>query len=306
MNDTKRSKSRKTARKVAHVPAVPANLAGNTKPSSHPCIRWCFTLHGYSEEDIEILKSMSCSDVPVFKYCVFSEELGGSGETPHLQGYFELFKKKRYNELGLREQYHFECTKSDRERNIEYISKEGGKCYINGRIVRRKQYLKKEQLYKWQKKVVKLCDDISDEDRFIYWFYDEKGCSGKSKLANYIVKNYNALVVSGKISDVFNGVVNWKKNLGIFPDIIIYDIPRSFDLEYLNYTAIEKLKDGLFFSGKYESGMVDMPYPLIIIFSNEKPELNKMSQDRWKVDNIATAVAGVCEVVSHKGLTTST
>ena len=33
--------------------------------------------------------------------------------------------------------------KGDRERNIEYISKEGGKCYINGRIVRRKQYLKK-------------------------------------------------------------------------------------------------------------------------------------------------------------------
>lgn len=262
------------------------DLKGNTN-LSHAHIRYCFTLHDYTAEDINNLKSLSIGDCAKFRYCIFAEELGESGETPHLQGYFELFKRKRWNELGLREQYHFQVTKGTREQNIAYIGKEHGNIFVNGIYVRRKEYLKLRDLYDWQAEIVNMCCEPDEwDDRSIYWYWEDKGCRGKTKLANFIVKNFNAMVVSGATENIFNGVINWYKNLGMWPDIIIIDIPRSYDIGYLNYTAIEKLKDGLFFSGKYESGMVDMPEPLVIVFSNEHPEFSKMSSDRWVIKKL--------------------
>ena len=57
-------------------------------------------------------------------------------------------------------------------------------------------------------------------------------------------------------------------------------------MDYLSYTGIEEVKNGCFFSQKYESAMVVMPYPTIIVFANEEPCYGKMSQDRWRVQQI--------------------
>ena len=38
-----------------------------------------------------------------------------------------------------------------------------------------------------------------------------------------------------------------------------------------------------FFSGKYESGMVRYNKPHVIIFANCRPDIEKLSKDRWKV-----------------------
>lgn len=64
------------------------------------------------------------------------------------------------------------------------------------------------------------------------------------------------------------------------------DIPRSVDIDFLSYTGIEEIKNGCFFCGKYESDMVIMPIPHIIIFSNEEPNVDKLSADRWDIKNI--------------------
>lgn len=42
----------------------------------------------------------------------------------------------------------------------------------------------------------------------------------------------------------------------------------------------------LFYSGKYEGGMVCGPSPHLCIFANERPDLIKLSSDRWKVFEI--------------------
>lgn len=276
-------KNKKSMQKVKDVPTVPVDLKGNTNYQINPCIRWCFTLHDYKNEDIEFLKSKSCSNCASFKYVIFSEELGESGTTKHLQGYFELTKKKRWNELSFKKEYHFEKAKGTKQQNIDYIMKEGGQVYINGIKVRKVKLI--SDLYQWEKDILHILDGEPD-DRTINWFWETKGCHGKTQFCKFVCSKYNAIVVSGKASDIFNGIINWKEAKGYFPDIVIIDIPRSVDIEYLSYTAIEKVKDGLFFSGKYEAGMCIMPSPHILIFANEEPDLHKMSADRWNVKKL--------------------
>ena len=265
------------------VPIVAETLQGNTKSKVSACVRWCFTLHDPTEADFEFIKSMTCTDVPKFKYCIYALEHGESGHTIHLQGYLELWKRKRWNELGFRKETHFEVAKGNREQNVDYISKEGGKIWINGRAVRRAHVI--TELRPWQKDIVNIVNEEPDE-RTINWYWEEKGGMGKTALCKYLVKHFNALVVSGKNNDALFGVINFKNNTGHYPDIIIIDIPRCIDSEYINYLSLEKLKDGCFFCGKYEGTMVLMPTPHIIVFSNYEPDISKMSSDRWKITNL--------------------
>jgi hypothetical protein len=70
------------------------------------------------------------------------------------------------------------------------------------------------------------------------------------------------------------------------PEIVLINIPKSFDQEYLSYTGIEEVKDMLFYSGKYEGGQVDGNPPFVFVFSNIPPEVDKLSEDRWMIYNI--------------------
>jgi hypothetical protein len=49
---------------------------------------------------------------------------------------------------------------------------------------------------------------------------------------------------------------------------------------------MENVKDGLFFSTKYESGMVRYNPPHVIVFANVPPDVTKMSADRWVIKEI--------------------
>lgn len=89
---------------------------------------------------------------------------------------------------------------------------------------------------------------------------------------------------NGKKSDVFNSVRTSLEN-EIIPELIICDIPRS-SFEYINYTSLEKLKDGCFYSGKYEGGLCVFPTPIVICLANKEPNKLMLSGDRWKVVEI--------------------
>ena len=105
---------------------------GNTKPSQiAPAVKWCFTLHSYTLSDIESFNSSKSS-----KFIIFSEETGSKGETPHLQGYIEFNKKVRPVGMFENKTIHWEKAKGNREQNISYITKEGGRYWINGTEVK--------------------------------------------------------------------------------------------------------------------------------------------------------------------------
>lgn len=69
------------------------------------------------------------------------------------------------------------------------------------------------------------------------------------------------------------------------PDIIIYDYTRTQE-SFISYQSIEEVKNGIFFSGKYEGKMIIYDSPWVIVFANYPPELQAMSSDRWIVKEI--------------------
>jgi len=94
----------------------------------------------------------------------------------------------------------------------------------------------------------------------------------------------NALYVSGKGADVKHTVSEWIEKNGEI-DIILWDLPRTME-DYVSYSAIEELKNGIFHSGKYESKMVLFNSPHVIIFANFPPRESALSADRWKIKRI--------------------
>lgn len=121
--------------------------------------------------------------------------------------------------------------------------------------------------------------------RLIYWFYDEVGNTGKTILCKHLcIKHPNrVLLLNGKASDIKYAVAEFvKKNV---LEVAIFHFVRSNE-SYISYDAIESVKDGIFFSPKYESSMCLFDIPHVFIFANFKPNESALSQDRWKIFNI--------------------
>lgn len=90
-------------------------------------INWVFTLNNYTEEEVNAIDGSADSPESPFKYLIYGRELGESG-TPHLQGYFQLCRKRRLGGVkklpGLA-RAHFEPARGDVQSNRNYCSKEG-------------------------------------------------------------------------------------------------------------------------------------------------------------------------------------
>ena len=262
---------------------------GNTKskPQDSAKKRWCFTLHNYTSISINRLNSLFSSNKS--KY-IFSEELGKSGETPHLQGYFECHTKKRFTALqkmfklldvsGI----HLQGANGNREEQIIYITKEGGKCY--GNLIPQDIYCEEPC-----EKLKFLVDEMElynhgKGDRLIHCVVDEVGGLGKTEFARWCCLHLGGCIVSGgKAADMKNQIVEYMKINVVPPRYIIMDIPRT-NLDYLSYQGIEDVKNMLFYSGKYEGAMVVGNKPFVLMLMNEYPKIENLSNDRWRIYKI--------------------
>lgn len=242
-------------------------------------IFWCFTLNNYSIDDIEILETVFKS---LCKWYIFQEEIGEEG-TPHLQGTLSLLQKSRLTELKhINPKIHWEPTKSVKS-SIAYCQKTEtrrahSKVYTFNIEIPKE--INVEEPRGWQLQVIQIINTKPD-CRSIHWFWEPNGNVGKSTLCKYLVVKHKALILTGKSSDMFHQILKCKDD----PKLIICDIPRQ-SLEYINYGAIEQIKNGLIFSGKYEGGQRVFDPPHVICFANEPPKMSAMSLDRWKVTEI--------------------
>lgn len=139
-----------------------------------------------------------------------------------------------------------------------------------------------EPKFEWQLELVEQLKKEPD-DRTIHWIWDETGGKGKTQFARWaiVTKTFgDAILVGGKASDVKHAVaILWSKR--IMPNVIFFNVPRHGTV---SYTALEEVKDATFFSPKYESDMVVLPYsPHIVVFANKPPVLEKMSLDKWNI-----------------------
>ena len=111
---------------------------------------------------------------------------------------------------------------------------------------------------------------------------------GKNAFTKYLCAKHDALVVSGKSGDAKYLIVKYQEKHGVYPEIIIFDIPRC-NLNYISWESMEKIKDGCFASTKYECDMVLMNAPHILCFANDEPDGN-LSQDRWRIGKIENMI----------------
>lgn len=267
---------------------------GNTSPTPKkqisPAKHWEFTLNNYTLADIKAIENLDSSRVPVI---VGQSEVGEENGVKHLQVQFSLSKKGRPLAM-LRGALGHPRASVRKVRNLsdtrKYCSKDdthdGLWRYTRGwKRPRPLATITYEILNDYQKSIadffLKPCDPRFS--RNIHWFWEPKGNMGKTILSTFFYDQRDAVIVSGKKGDCFFAIQNYlATHDGDGPEVVIIDIPRS-NINYVSYTAIEKIKDGLLFSGKYESKPVRFNRPHVICFANEYPDESAVSADRWKI-----------------------
>ncbi len=254
---------------------------GNTNsPSVGKHRAWMFTWNNYPEDwEATLVTKFMVAGVEYVMQPEIGEQL-----TPHIQGCIKF-----NNPRGIRFQrdfpiMHWEACRSWANA-CKYCSKmdtADGEVVTNLPLYERpKDFYLPEEAREWQRSLISLTRQVPDT-RKIYWVWSEAGGVGKSTLARHLViTNADCIVVGGSARDVGYAVSCAVDAKGPNPRIVIWDLPRSHGV--VDYEAIENVKNGLFFSAKYESKMVIYNPPHIIVFANVEPDKEKMSPDRWEV-----------------------
>lgn len=241
-----------------------------------------------------ILKEVGCKKI------VFQTEVCPTTGKEHFQGMFSLIKKKKLSAIlkqifeGRKNQVRPAlsiggsvdyCTKEETRKSPDEVWYYPCKPYNQTTITTFKE---------WQKDIIKVIREPAD-DRTVFWFWSEAGKIGKSTFCKYLYDNYNGeggnVVVfdSMKKSDVYFTFAGGKNPSIDYlpPKIVIFDLPRArLKSDDFDWSTIEGLKNGLIFSGKYECRGFRFTPPHIICFSNREPNVNKLSEDRWIIENI--------------------
>lgn len=264
-------------------------VGGNTNSPTSQHRSWCFTINNYQENTPSTLHD-AFTRVGAEKW-VFSREVGHNG-TPHIQGWVHFKNGKTFNgvKIIIGNTAHIEVSRGTAADNYKYCTKSpvDGLIWEHGwpAVTRVTSPIIVPRPF--QKHVIDLYN-AEPHDRKIYWFWDAHGNSGKTALAKHLCLMGKSIYVNGKASDVKCGVAKWIAD-GNDLRAVIFGIPRTVGAEYVSYAALEEVKDGIFYSGKYESGMVMYKVPHVFVFANFPPDTSKLSSDRWVIMDLETDV----------------
>jgi hypothetical protein len=130
----------------------------------------------------------------------------------------------------------------------------------------------------WQQSLEEILSEPSANDRTVHFCVDSTGGQGKSWFQWYMSSKYPdvQLLGPGKCEDIAHTIDPEKR-------VFLMNVPRG-QMEFLNYSVLEQIKDRHVFSPKYESQMKVIRFPThFVVFCNEHPDMNKMSADRYEV-----------------------
>lgn len=244
---------------------------------------WLFTWHNFPEDYKEVLESTN------YDKLICQQEIGENTNKLHLQG--AIYYKNERSRKALTEimkGIHLEVAKKWIA-CVNYCKK--SKTAVAGTQIdttKKPKFVFDDAFivfgfeYKWwQQEIIDIINEDPRWTRSIHWYFDTTGGAGKTTFTKHLCGTYNAVILSGKASDMQYAIYNMPTK----PTVVIIDIPRTAE-DYVSYGGIEKIKDGCFFNTKYESGMCIYNSPHIICFANFPPKKESMSKDRWKIVDI--------------------
>lgn len=247
-------------------------LGGNTIPNTHNnrSRAWFMTWNSFPENWRSQLSQKS--------HTYFGQvEIGESGNR-HVQACFRFETQRTFGAVqAMFPGAHIEVCK-DWTAAKKYCTKEETR-------VGPTDYFRERHMVptSWQ---IKILDILKDEphDRIIHWFWSRNGGFGKTTFSRHLIIKFNALLVDGGSRDVFHALSECQ------PKVVVFDLPRDGRMDY---AALESVKNGLFFSGKYESKQCVFDIPHVIVFANTPPDTNRLSADRWDITEIGGNGGGV-------------
>ena len=262
--------------------------------------RFMLTVHGQHKTDLEALKLFFDTDET--KCAAIAKEFGENKIHPHWQVYFEVTKqqlfKGRMTEILGHSDFHLEVARATSSSCANYIyavdkAHEAGFVVYNKNLPVPSRYKPAAALFwdtiklkPFQQEIVDMATAETNR-RDICFFYEETGNVGKTIISEYLHIFHGAIITGGNSADMKHAITRWSEITGASPVIIIVDIARSDSLNQDSCKALESIKNGLFFDGKYESAMAHtFEKPHVFIFSNKAPEPSFFSKDRWKVFQI--------------------
>lgn len=281
---------------------------------------WCFTLNNYSQEDVDCLSSLRPGITYLVAgkevgesgtrhlqgYVSFSEQLrlrkakSFIGEAhlsvarniPNSIAYCK--KDGDFFEVGIPPP--LQGSRSDLEGFKTFVKEHGGivdfaTCRENFSDVCAKyprfveSYLRdcmpsppvpSYPLYPWQQELNSKLNRPPD-DRKVIFVVDPTGNQGKSWFAKYYCSLHDDAFYMrpGKHADM-------AYILPLTMRVVFLDCTRS-QLEFMPYTFLEELKDGLVQSTKYECVMKKYPAVHVCVLMNQPPNESALSADRYDI-----------------------
>lgn len=130
----------------------------------------------------------------------------------------------------------------------------------------------------WQDEVMEIVKQPAHK-RKIHFYVDVTGGVGKSWLMRKLLTLHPddvQILGIGRRDDLSYAVDPHRS-------IFVFDIPRGA-MEFICYDILEKLKDRVLFSPKYESVTKTLlKTPHVLVLCNEHPDMNKMTGDRYEI-----------------------
>lgn len=131
-------------------------------------------------------------------------------------------------------------------------------------------------LHPWQA-ALNECLRLPPGDREILFVVDKKGNHGKTWFSRYYASLFpqdTCILQMGKKADMAYALpVNLR--------VLFVDVTRQ-QVEHMNYSFLESVKDGLVFSTKYESRMKLYGPVHVVVMMNQEPDTNMLSEDRYR------------------------
>lgn len=131
------------------------------------------------------------------------------------------------------------------------------------------------QLRQWQTKAVEMIEN--QNDREILFIVDKTGNSGKTCLCKWLMRHKGAgCFRGGKHSDIAEAYN--------YEEIVVFDMARASDQEKWPWQPIESFKDGMIFSGKYQSQNKICKNPVkVVVLANVDIDMDRLSEDRYRI-----------------------